>query len=109
MSVPQHSGDLIFPCPFGHTEIATLEPSSFTRTSSTKAASHAPQVVLTDIPQVGQVYRAMGETYGKEGGVARLWVKYPIYANRSRNSDVSRNNFLRGIVVSPVSDHEWLQ
>lgn len=67
MSVPQHSGDLIFPCPFGHTEIATLEPSSFTRTSSTKAASHAPQVVLTDIPHAAHVYRAMVGNLDQEG------------------------------------------
>lgn len=59
MSVPQHMGDLIFPCPFGHTEISTRVPSSLTRTSSTRAASQEPQVVLTDMPHEAQVYRAM--------------------------------------------------
>ena len=55
MSVPQHMGDLILPWPLGHTEIATDVPSSLTRTSSTRVASQAPQVVLTDIPQEGHV------------------------------------------------------
>ena len=55
MSVPQHIGDLILPWPLGHTEIATLVPSSLTRTSSTRAASHEPQVVLTDMPHEAQV------------------------------------------------------
>ena len=55
MSVPQHMGDLILPWPFGHTEIATDVPSSLTRTSSTRAASQAPQAVLTDIPHEGHV------------------------------------------------------
>jgi hypothetical protein len=55
MSAPQHSGDLILPWPLGHIEISTLVPSSLVRLSSTSAASQAPQVVLTDIPQFEQV------------------------------------------------------
>ncbi len=55
MSRPQHIGDLILPCPLGQTEIATWVPSSLVKTSSTRAASHAPQVVLTDIPQLAHV------------------------------------------------------
>ena len=53
--MPQHIGDLILPWPLGHTEIATDVPSSLTRTSSTRATSQAPQVVLTDIPHEGHV------------------------------------------------------
>ena len=33
--------------------------------ASTKPALHAPQVVLTDILHLGQVYRAMSECYPK--------------------------------------------
>lgn len=51
MSAPQHSGDLIFPCSFGHFEIWTVEPSSRVSTSFTSGASHAPQVAFTVIPQ----------------------------------------------------------
>jgi hypothetical protein len=54
MSAPQHIGDLILPWPFGHLETWTDEPSSFWIESFTSEASHAPQVALTDIPQVGQ-------------------------------------------------------
>jgi hypothetical protein len=54
MSAPQHIGDLIFPCPFGHLETCTDDPSSFWIVSFTSGASHSPQVALTDIPQVGQ-------------------------------------------------------
>ena len=54
MSAPQHIGDLILPCPFGHLETCTDDPSSFWIVSFTSGASHSPQVALTDIPQVGQ-------------------------------------------------------
>ncbi len=55
MSLPQHIGDLIFPCPFGHCEISTDEPSSLVRDASTRGASQAPQEVLTDMPHFAQV------------------------------------------------------
>ncbi len=55
MSAPQHMGDLILPWPFGHCEISTVLPSSLVTTASTSGAAHVPQVMLTDIPQVGQV------------------------------------------------------
>ena len=55
MSLPQHIGDLILPCPFGHCEISTVEPSSLVIDASTRGASQAPQVVLTDMPHFAQV------------------------------------------------------
>ena len=55
MSLPQHIGDLILPCPLGHCEISTDEPSSLAMDASTSSAPQAPQVVLTDIPQVEHV------------------------------------------------------
>ena len=55
MSLPQHIGDLILPCPLGHSEISTDEPSSLVIEASTRSAPQAPQVVLTDIPQVEHV------------------------------------------------------
>ena len=51
ISAPQHSGDLIFPCSFGHFDTCTVEPSSRVRTSFTKGASQWPHVALTVIPQ----------------------------------------------------------
>ena len=55
MSAPQHIGDLILPCPLGHWEISTVEPSSFVIEASTRSAPQAPQVVLTDMPHFAQV------------------------------------------------------
>ena len=49
MSLPQHIGDLILPCPSGHSETFTVEPSSRTMVRSSSGASQAPQVVLTDM------------------------------------------------------------
>ena len=54
MSAPQHSGDLIFPCPLGHWETSTSAPASVTITASTRGASQVPQVVFTDIPHLSQ-------------------------------------------------------
>jgi hypothetical protein len=59
MSAPQHIGDLILPCPFGHLETCTDDPSSRWIVSFTRAALQAPQVALTDIPQVGHAYVAI--------------------------------------------------
>jgi hypothetical protein len=53
MSAPQHIGDLILPWPLGHFDTCTDEPSSRSIESFTSGASQAPQVALTDIPQVG--------------------------------------------------------
>ena len=55
MSAPQHSGDLILPCPLGHSEISTIVPSSFVRDASTRSAEQWPQVVLTDMLHFAQV------------------------------------------------------
>lgn len=55
MSAPQHSGDLIFPWPLGHSEISTMVPSSLVREASTRSAEQWPQVVLTDMPHFAQV------------------------------------------------------
>ena len=52
MSAPQHRGDFIFPCPFGHFEICTSLPSSNSSMSLTNGALHFPQVALTDIPHL---------------------------------------------------------
>lgn len=49
MSAPQHSGDLILPCPLGHSEISTMVPSSLVREASTRSTEQWPQVVLTDM------------------------------------------------------------
>ena len=58
MSVPQHIGDLIMPCPFGHFETCTVLPSSFVSVSCTSSLPQLPQVMMpTLIPHVGQVYR----------------------------------------------------
>ena len=58
MSVPQHIGDLIMPCPFGHFETCTVLPSSFVSVSCTNSLPQLPQVMTpTLIPHVGQVYR----------------------------------------------------
>ena len=51
MSAPQHMGDLILPWSFGHLETRTVDPLSRWRVSSTRGASHVPQVAFTDIPQ----------------------------------------------------------
>jgi len=59
MSSAQHMGDLIFPCPLGHWEMSTVPPSSKVRVSWTRSAPHSPQVMLTLIPQLLQVYAAM--------------------------------------------------
>jgi hypothetical protein len=60
MSEPQHIGDLIIPCPFGHFDTCTVLPSSFVRVSCTSSAPQLPHVMMpTLIPQVGQVYRAI--------------------------------------------------
>jgi len=50
MSWPQQSGDLILPCPFGHSDICTLAPLSRVSVPLTRGASHLPQVALTLIP-----------------------------------------------------------
>ena len=59
ISAPQQSGDLIFPCPFGHLEICTVEPSSRVKTSFSSGASQAPHVALTVIPQEEHSYVCM--------------------------------------------------
>ena len=46
MSAPQHIGDLIFPWPFGHSEIFTSAPASVTSVLSTSAASQWPQLEI---------------------------------------------------------------
>ena len=51
MSAPQHSGDLILPCPSGHLETCTVEPSSRVSTSFSSGLLHAPQEAFTVIPQ----------------------------------------------------------
>ena len=58
MSWPQHIGDLTLPCPLGHFEIATFEPSSFVIESCASSASHFAQVMFTLIPHFSQVYVA---------------------------------------------------
>jgi hypothetical protein len=50
MSSPQHIGDLILPCPFGHFETWTSVPFSSFILSLTRGASHFAQVALTAIP-----------------------------------------------------------
>ena len=62
MSAPQHIGDLIFPCSFGHFETCTVDPSSLVRLASTRGALQLPQVALTDMPHEEQVYVAMGSS-----------------------------------------------
>jgi len=39
MSLPQHIGDLILPCPLGHSEMPTSVPSPMVRTALTSGAS----------------------------------------------------------------------
>ena len=51
MSEPQHIGDLIFPCPVGHFEICTSDPSSLINKSFISGSLHLAHVALTDIPQ----------------------------------------------------------
>jgi hypothetical protein len=55
MSLPQHSGDFIFPLKFEHSaclhsDILTWEPSSRSNKPSIKGLSHSPHDVFTDIP-----------------------------------------------------------
>lgn len=60
MSAPQHIGDLIFPCPFGHFAISTCDPSGRESSSCTSAAPQWPQVIVpTLMPHFLQVYIAM--------------------------------------------------
>jgi hypothetical protein len=59
MSWPQHIGDLILPCPFGHFEICTSLPSSSFRLSSTSGASHFAQLAFTPIPHFEHSYVAI--------------------------------------------------
>jgi hypothetical protein len=44
ISSPQHIGDLILPCSFGHFEICTSVPSSSLKLSSISGASHFAHV-----------------------------------------------------------------
>ncbi len=53
ISLPDHDGDLIFPCPFGHLDTCTDAPSSVVILSFTKGSPHWPQVISADIPHVG--------------------------------------------------------
>jgi hypothetical protein len=52
ISWPQHRGDLILPCPFGHLEICTFAPLSSVRVSFSRGASHLAQVAFTLIPHL---------------------------------------------------------
>ncbi len=57
MSWPQHIGDLIMPCPPGHFETWTEDPSSFVRVACSSSAPHWPQVIdPTLMPHFSQVY-----------------------------------------------------
>ncbi len=49
MSCPEHRGDLIFTCAFGHFDICT-EPFSTSSVSFNNISSHFTHVALTDIP-----------------------------------------------------------
>jgi len=52
MSWPQHVGDFILPCPLGHLDIDTVEPSSFVRMSGSNSVPHCEQVnPFTAMPQ----------------------------------------------------------
>ena len=52
MSWPQHIGDFILPCPLGHLDIDTVEPSSFVRISGSNSVPHCEQVnPFTAMPQ----------------------------------------------------------
>jgi hypothetical protein len=55
MSWAQHMGDLIMPCPSGHLETATLDPSGLLSVSCTSSESHLAQVMLTLMPHLSQV------------------------------------------------------
>ena len=55
MSLPQHSGDLILPSPFGHSATRTEAPSAVVMEPSTRSAPQCPQVTTVDILQVGQL------------------------------------------------------
>ena len=59
ISCPQHNGDFIFPCPFGHFETWTSVPSSSVSMSFTKGASHLAQVALTAMPHLLHSYVAI--------------------------------------------------
>ncbi len=59
MSAPQHNGDLIFPCPFGHFDTATTRPSAVVIVSCTSGASHLAHVAFTSIPHFSQAYVAI--------------------------------------------------
>lgn len=54
MSLPQHNGDLILPCPLGHSATRTLAPSSVVMEPSTRSAPQCPQVTTVDMEQAGQ-------------------------------------------------------
>jgi hypothetical protein len=57
MSVPQQSGDLIFPQPFGHFAIETLVPSAFSIVSGTRSLSQEAHFIpITPIPHDEQEY-----------------------------------------------------
>ena len=62
MSAPQQSGDLIFPCPFGHFDTATTRPSAVVIVSCTSGASHLAHVAFTSIPHFSQAYVAIGSS-----------------------------------------------
>jgi hypothetical protein len=60
MSWPQQSGDLILPCPLGHFEICTSDPSSSFNVPLTSGAPQWAQVASTAIPHTEHSYVAMG-------------------------------------------------
>ena len=54
MSLPQHVGDLILPCPLGHSATRTLAPSAVVMEPSARSAPQCPQVKTVDIEHMGQ-------------------------------------------------------
>ena len=52
MSCPQQRGDFIFPCPFGHLDMDTVDPSSFGNASGSNSVPHCEHFnPVTAMPQ----------------------------------------------------------
>ena len=60
VSLPQQIGDLILPCPFGHSDTLTVLPSSLMRVLYSNSVPHLPQLIsATSIPQSEHEYFAI--------------------------------------------------
>jgi hypothetical protein len=63
MSCPQHVGDLIRPCPLGHSDTLTVLPSSLVSSLNSSSELHLPHVMpITSMEQSEQMYFDNGDS-----------------------------------------------